>query len=83
MMCVIHLFACALRSRCCDRRETLMWLQNGDTALLLACKGGHLDVARWLVAEAGSDPRSEIDEVLRLWRCCMMSRMLTVVARVC
>jgi hypothetical protein len=37
--------------------------QRGNTALLLACCNGHLDVARWLVEEAGSDARSEEDEV--------------------
>jgi hypothetical protein len=33
------------------------------TALLLACKGGHLDVVQLLVREAGIDPRSEWDSV--------------------
>ncbi len=40
---------------CCD--------QDGRTALLLACADGHLDVVRWLVTDAGSDVRSERDEV--------------------
>ncbi len=39
--------------------------QNGYTALLLACYHGHIDVARWLVSEAGSDARSERDNVGR------------------
>jgi ankyrin repeat protein len=39
--------------------------QNGYTALLLACRNGHIDVARWLVSEAGSDARSERDNVCR------------------
>jgi ankyrin repeat protein len=37
--------------------------QDGSTALLLACEHGHLDVARWLVTDAGSDARSERDSV--------------------
>jgi hypothetical protein len=37
--------------------------QGGSTALLLACGCGHLDVARWLVEEAGCDARSERDKV--------------------
>ncbi len=40
---------------CCD--------QYSCTALLLACECGHLDVARWLVTDAGSDALSERDEV--------------------
>jgi ankyrin repeat protein len=37
--------------------------QNGHTAALMACANGHLDVVRWLVTEAGSDARSERDNV--------------------
>ncbi len=33
------------------------------TALLSACHHGHLDLARWLVTEGGSDARSERDKV--------------------
>ena len=40
---------------CCD--------QFGGSALLAACIDGHLDVARWLVTDAGSDARSERDKV--------------------
>jgi hypothetical protein len=29
------------------------------TALLFASAGGHVDMVRWLVREAGSDPRRE------------------------
>ncbi len=39
--------------------------QDGDSALLLACWHGHIDVARWLVSEAGSDGRSERNNVGR------------------
>ncbi len=39
--------------------------QNGYTALLWACRNGHMDVARWLVSEAGSDARSERNNVCR------------------
>jgi hypothetical protein len=39
--------------------------QDGDTTLLLACLKGHIDVARWLVSEAGSDARSEQNDVGR------------------
>jgi hypothetical protein len=35
------------------------------TALLSACHHGHLDLARWLVTEGGSDARSERDSVRR------------------
>ncbi len=37
--------------------------QWGRSALLLACDNGHLDVVRWLVTDAGSDARSEQDDV--------------------
>ncbi len=40
---------------CCD--------QDGCTAFLAACENGHLDVARLLVSDAGSDARSERDDV--------------------
>jgi hypothetical protein len=33
--------------------------QRGRTALVSACGNGHVDAARWLVAEAGSDAGSE------------------------
>jgi ankyrin repeat protein len=35
----------------------------GWSALLLACARGRLDVARWLVTHAGSDARSEQNDV--------------------
>jgi hypothetical protein len=38
-------------------------VQLGDTALLLACENGRLDVAKWLVAEAGSNPSTERNNV--------------------
>jgi hypothetical protein len=37
--------------------------QDGGTALLWACRCGRLDVVRWLVTDAGSDARSEWDNV--------------------
>jgi hypothetical protein len=46
---------------CCD--------QNGASALLLACASGHLDVAQWLVVNAGSNARSERTTVSRWNRC--------------
>ncbi len=30
-------------------------VQDGDTALLVACAAGQLEVAQWLVSSAGSD----------------------------
>jgi hypothetical protein len=45
--------------------------QNGRSALLLACTGGHLDVARWLVTDAGSDARLERSNV----SCCCSFRL--------
>jgi hypothetical protein len=47
---------------CCD--------QVGWSALLVACFNGHLDVARWLVTDAGSDVRSERSNV----SCCCSFR---------
>jgi ankyrin repeat protein len=41
----------------------LAMTQDGSSALLLACEHGHVDVARWLVANAGSDAASERDKV--------------------
>ncbi len=55
---------------CCD--------QVGRTALLAACEHGHVDVARWLVTNAGSDARLErydvscvccTVDVLHRWQC--------------
>lgn len=36
---------------------------------MIACAGGHLDMARWLVADAGCDLRSKSDRVRRLCEC--------------
>ena len=41
----------------------LWFLQDGSTALLLACMNGHLAVARWLVEEKGVDYRAEKNSV--------------------
>jgi hypothetical protein len=43
------------------------------TALLSACRRGHLDLARWLVTEGGSDARSERDKVRRSWCYCVLT----------
>jgi ankyrin repeat protein len=37
--------------------------QYGNTALLLACDNGHLEVAQWLVSSAGSNAVSERNDV--------------------
>jgi hypothetical protein len=54
---------CRWRSRrgwCCSKhRDDAVRGQAGWTALLCACANGHLDVARWLVTDAGADVRSE------------------------
>jgi hypothetical protein len=42
--------------------------QYGRTALLVACAHGRLDLVRWLVTDAGSDARSERDNVNVSWR---------------
>ena len=41
----------------------MMFLQDGNTALLLACENGHLAVARWLIEDKGADYRAEKDNV--------------------
>ena len=51
-----------LRAHAC-MVATVWWRQFGRTPLLIACRRGHIDVARWLVAEAFSDVTSEQDEV--------------------
>ncbi len=38
-------------------------MQWGNTALLLACKGGHLEIAQWLVSSAGSNATTEQNAV--------------------
>jgi hypothetical protein len=45
--------------------------QAGDTALLVACCHGCLNVAEWLVMHAGSDARSERNNVSL--RSCLLS----------
>lgn len=40
-----------------------MYVQDGDTALLLACANGHMDVVKWLVTEAGSNAALERNNV--------------------
>jgi hypothetical protein len=37
--------------------------QDGETALLVACRRGKLDVVKWLAEEAGSKVESERDKV--------------------
>jgi ankyrin repeat protein len=65
---------------CCD--------QDGWSALLLACASGHLDVARWLVTDTGSDARSERTKVscgssfgCPLFRCCAVSDDVVLLLR--
>jgi hypothetical protein len=59
-----------------------VWLcaapQDGSTALLVACANGSLDVARWLVKDAGCDARSERDKVRysAARHCVVAARML-------
>ena len=48
-------------------------LQDGNTALLLACWNGHLAVARWLVEEKSVDYRAEQNNVSV--RCCFRRRV--------
>jgi ankyrin repeat protein len=56
--------ACVVVDRRCGVHGDVL-SQGGHTALLLACYNGHIDVARWLVSEAGSDARSERNNVGR------------------
>jgi hypothetical protein len=51
----------------CRALRVLGVSQQRTTPLMYACKSGHLELAQWLVREAGSDARSERDEV-----CCVM-----------
>jgi hypothetical protein len=54
------------------RRGVVPWCgQLGATAFLHACSGGHLAVAQWLVAEAGSDAVSERDRVRHRFAVCV------------
>jgi hypothetical protein len=44
----------------CFQLGDVLWCdQDGDTALLVACRFGQLDVAKWLVTHAGSDVRAK------------------------
>ncbi len=40
-----------------------LFTQDGNTALLLACLSGRLNVAQWLVSSAGSNAVTERDNV--------------------
>jgi hypothetical protein len=48
---------------CCFVYRCDQSTEGGATALLLACWYGHLDVVQWLVRAAGSDARSECNDV--------------------
>jgi hypothetical protein len=58
---------CCLCCQCASVGVARCFDQYGYTALLLACHDGHLDVARWLVTDAGSDARLERTNVGWCW----------------
>ncbi len=41
----------------------MLCTQDGNTALLVACWSGHLEVVQWLVSSAGSNAATERDNV--------------------
>jgi hypothetical protein len=46
-----------------DTSLSCVSVQDGDTALLLACSNGNLEVAQWLVSSAGSSAVTERNNV--------------------
>jgi hypothetical protein len=45
------------------RRDAVGAQDSGDSALIVACRRGALDIARLLVSEAGCDPTTERNNV--------------------
>jgi hypothetical protein len=61
----VWLFVCGSERDC---SVCVVPTQAGATALLIACRNGHLEVARWLVSSAGSNAATERDSVrMMLW----------------
>jgi hypothetical protein len=54
-------------------------LQHGDTALMLACWGGHLDLVKWLVSGGHSDPTVERKKVVHV-KCHYSGGVSTLIA---
>jgi hypothetical protein len=66
-------------------------VQDGFTALVLACRNGQTNTARWLISDANSDARTERDNVSRRHVSCRVvlldprwaSLVRLIVARAC